>query len=353
MTDLYLLEAKYEIYLAEQKLLNNIASYETAKLVTEDTNQLQALDESVKDSIKEYLNKIVDAIQKAWDSFKSTVDEATIEAVINKNNEKALSNNNHQMYEAEDFEMPLYQVWNNTMSKIKIVELNKGNYATMSQNLDTVQHFIQNNYKDLYDEKDNVKQVMNNKTFAPAKGKIGLNNGVNDAINFLKNYSDIVNEISDDIKSLNNIKNQIDGLVDNLPGESTPTESAITLEDTLRMYFEADDKDPSTPDNSPAQADNNSNKESSNKATSADENPNDGNNDQPKSNATQDKKNIVNYFSAVTSVLSAKLSTCSKIKSRSLKLCKDFITTQGAKVNGVNLKAKAVENKPEDKQIKV
>ena len=60
-------ELYYDMYLAESELYDNMMSIANG-VVTESTG-LISLQEDVKGTIKTYLNKVAQAIQKAWNKF--------------------------------------------------------------------------------------------------------------------------------------------------------------------------------------------------------------------------------------------------------------------------------------------
>lgn len=364
MMDFNIMKFNYESFLAEQHLLNELAALNaTSKTLTESA-QIEALNEDVKDAIMTYLNKIIQSVQKVWTNFKNTADTKTIALVVNDNNMKYLNNSSHSMYESEGFELPNYNEWDK-LYKLQMQKIATGSYPQMSQYLDTPENFIKQYYHDYYDEKKDFKTVVNEKLFTIVNSttKISVNNGIQDAVNFLKEYGNTVDAISKDIDVLNQSKNSIEDIVGKL---TSNTESVMNLEDTMDIYFsEADSADNNSNDN----ASSNDNNQQSNQPNNTNSN-NDSNNDKPDTSKPQsadpnqnnqaqtkdtskDKKNVVTYFTATTKLFSIKLSMCNKIRSKSLSLCKDFITTQGQKVIGPETQAKATdnnENKPEEEK---
>jgi hypothetical protein len=49
----------------------------------------------------------------------------------------------------------------------------------------------------------------------------------------------------------------------------------------------------------------------------------------PTKNNNKDRQNIVNYYKAMTSILTAKMRTCNKVKSNSLRIVMNFVRLQG------------------------
>lgn len=352
MTDFNLLKMNYELFCAEQIALNAIEADNTLSKVLTESNDIVVVNEDLKATLTDYINKVIAAVQKAWDNLKQSIDQKAIDSVINANNMKYLQNANHTMYEKEGFEIPDYAACNTFLSKE--VPAHDANSGDMDGALASVDAFMDKYFKEYTDgttgdNKKDFKTVVNEKLFKVAKVqdiKIDSNK-IKDAMNFLKSYKDNMDTISKDIEAINKSSKADETVISAMGNVGTKTAaanaSAISLQDTMDIYFnEADTPNAASTATTPAATTTGGNaapekKEADpgNKATSADtNNNNNGDDKKDTSKDNQDKKNMITYYTSASKVLSTKMAMLNKIMMRSVIMCKDFITTQDQKVQG-------------------
>ena len=333
MEDKYIIDQlNYELFLAEQSLKMSLKSYDNkARLVTEAVD-IMVLNEGVADTIKKYLAQVTNAIQKAWNNFKTKIDGERIHLLLDKNG-KYLSTD-FKMKLPEEFEYPELNVWEDINNNCTVGDhlLNAGNYAQFKDYLETSDKFLAQYYPNWYEEGKKIAEVFNEKCFSKADANHVVDNKLaTDYSKFLLSYKDSINGIQEDIDAINKVNQNIETLVKQVVGESTVYIGNILLE------VENDQQQQNT-----------NTQDEKNKFRDADHNA-------PKKDSSTDRKNIVNYYKAMTSILSAKMRTCNKVKNNSIRILTNYIKLQGGQVgvlpnkNEKKFTATANENIPQVK----
>lgn len=298
-------QMNYEIFLAEDAM--NISMRQLAhkaKYVTEAADMV-ILNESVIEVIKKYIKKVADAIQKAWNTFKTKIDYKVIHFIID-NNKKYLESD-FKMKLPTDFEYPELNEWNKINEEVTVGDniLNAGSYGQMSEYLESVDKFFAQYYNN-YVEQENGQplkftEVFTRRCFSKADDNHVMDKAViGQYKDFLLGYKDQVELIQSDIDAINEVSQNIDSLLRQIG----VTESTTFIGDIL---LEADDDQ--------------------NKFRNADPNAED-----KKQNNSKDRQNIVTYYKAMTQILTAKMRTCNKVKSNALRVVTNFVRLQGGLV---------------------
>lgn len=297
-------QMNYEIFLAEEGMKFSLNQLKRQQMFSESTN-LEVLNEASLEIIKKYIKKVSDSVQKAWDSFKEKIDYKTMTFIL-ENNKKYLESD-FQMKLPDDFEYPEIEKWSkiNDGCKLGDNKLDAGNYATMKPYLEDPDKFLDQYYKEFVEQTGdgkivNISETFNKRCFSKADANhVMTSTVIGQYVNFLKDYKAQVEEIQNDINTINEVNNNIDNLVRQILGESTLLEA------------EEDQSQTQKPENT-------------NKFRSA------TGEDKPKTNV--DRQNIINWYKAMTQILSAKMRTCNKVKSNALRIVTNFVRLQGGLV---------------------
>lgn len=294
-------QMNYEIFLAEEAMRISLRNLDRkAKLVTEAAD-IEMLNEAVVDVIKTYIKKVAQSIQKAWNNFKAKIDYKLIHFVID-NNKKYLESD-FKMKLPDEFMYPEINEWTNINENCTIGDnmLNAGNYAQMSEYLESPEAFLKQYYQAFVEvengEQLKLSEVFEKRCFSKAdQNQVVDKVLISQYVEFLNDYNTQVQGIQADIDSINNINANIDQFLRQVVNASTVYIGDIIMEA----------------------------EENTNKFRSAD--PNDQNNG---GNNSKDRKNITTYYKAMTQILTAKMRTCNKVKSNALRIVTNFVRLQG------------------------
>lgn len=317
----------YEEFLAEQTLKQQLRSIEKrSKMVTEST-ELIALNEGVAEALQKYLKTVTTSMQKAWNNFKGKIDYTAIQKAI-KGEEKYLESD-FKMKLPDEFMYPELNEWNSINENCTLGEnlLSASNYAQMSQYLESPEAFLKQYYAE-YVEQENGKQlkfaeVFEKRCFSKASDQQVVDKQlIAQYVAFLDGYKDQIGQIQADIDAINQVNANMDDLIKQIAGANNvsaptnnrpePQQQATTASAIIKgssYILEADDQP--KPENT-------------NKFRNADPNAPD-----PTKNNSKDRQNIVNYYKAMTSILTAKMITCNKVKNNSLRIVMNFVRLQG------------------------
>lgn len=313
----------YEEFLAEQILKRELRNLDNkAKVITEAT-ELEVLNEAFIDTIQKYLRSVTASMQKAWNNFKSKIDYVAIKKAI-EGEEKYLTSD-FKMKLPDDFMYPELNEWNNINENCTLGSnlLNTSNYAQISQYLESPESFLKQYYAEFV-EQENGKQmrlvdVFEKRCFSKASNQQVVGKElIEQYVDFLNSYKNQIEMIQADIDAINQVNSNMDELIKQIGGAnnvSAPTNNrpqatnASTIMRGSNYIFEADDQP--KPENT-------------NRFRNADPNAPD-----PTKNNSKDRQNIVNYYKAMTSILTAKMRTCNKVKSNSLRIVMNFVRLQG------------------------
>lgn len=315
----------YEQFLAEQVLKSGMGRLE--KQVLSESTNVEVLNEAFADMIQKYLRTVTDSMQKAWNNFKNKIDYVAIEKAI-KGEEKYLESD-FKMKLPTDYLYPELNEWNSINENCTIGDnlLSTANYAQMSEYLESPEKFLDQYYKE-YVEQDNGKQmkfadVFEKRCFSKAsEQQVVDKNLIAQYVDFLNSYKEQIEKIQSDIDAINQVNSNMDELIKQIGGANNvtaptnnrpePQQQATAASAIIKgssYVLEADDQP--KPENT-------------NKFRNVDPNAPD-----PTKNSSKDRQNIVNYYKAMTSILTAKMRTCNKVKNNSLRIVMNFVRLQG------------------------
>lgn len=225
-------DLSYNLFLAEQEMFRSLAGIEY-DIISESTD-LVSIQEGVKETVMNYLQKIMTQIQKLWAKFQAVFAEKILTKL-----EKQFNQAKESVANAE-FTVNNYVEYNmQELDKYKIVNFEYNDQT--KEDFKSVNTFIEKNYPGLIsDDSKDVKKALLAKTTNKVEhfkvdGKI-----LQDMYNYCKNeYKNNVNTISNDITSLNNSSKTITSMVNTVINAQETVQLWESM--NLHVYTEADE----------------------------------------------------------------------------------------------------------------
>jgi hypothetical protein len=303
-------ELSYNLFLAEQELFNDMTRLEYC--VVSESTTLELLQEGVKETIMNYLRKIMTQIQKIWSKFKSGVTSKVANYLSSKVE-------------------PLFKVANDTDFIVKnyveydMNKLNNYNIAVFDYSDQTKEkykseaEYIKRTYPDL--DVNIKKSLLEKVTSTTDSFRITKEILIKDIYGYCKaGYKKDIEDISEDIDHLNNSSKNITAMVNSV---STAQETVnMWLNLSLGVVTEA---------------------EEDNKKMSFEDNYGEKSGDNAKADKAKGEITtaVTVYMSSNTKLLSAKMYVVNKKFSTCMKILKHFVVFYNKNKSAVE-KKKAV-----------
>lgn len=288
---------------------------------TSDPSTIRSLNEASVEAIFDYMQKVSNNCQKAWDNFKKAKDTEKIIDVINKQNQPYFGSG-FRMQCPPGFYAPLINEWNRIKNSAKVIILTEASYNAnkpyMENELSFKHRFYRNNFDEDYEDfYDNWKR----KVFVKTTGKevIGQQE-VTEFVNFLTNYNAEIDEIGNDIDCINTTNKNIKTMLQAVPTEEA-FDMVLGLNQIINEYgiqLGSKFKDANEVYNKKIKTQTISFNREQKKMQ--------------KKEAKNDKKYLVNYYSISMEVISTKMKLCNTIKNQSIKILKKYISLQPKKI---------------------
>lgn len=312
------------LILAEQEMFENFSG-----LMLESAD-VEVLNEGIRETIMNYVQKIVLGIQKVWDKFINLFSQKELEylktkvkPMIEKSPDLSFTINNYKSYDYPK------------MNDIRVVPFD---YERMKENLNSVNEFINAEYggKLNLENSKNVKEAlmkyMNFKVEEQYKvGQKELEKIYEFAV---IDYFEYRKNVQEDIEVLNrsneSIKNMLNQVVDAENQQNAANES---FEFATDMFLhEAPNETGTNNNNDPAK--------SSMSFTDGENNKTNPNNKEQADRRKTVTKSVTTYMSASTKILSAKMSILSKSKRETFMILNHFYNSKKTNATAVEPKNK-------------
>ena len=354
-------ELYYDMYLAESELYDNMMSIANG-VVTESTG-LISLQEDVKGTIKTYLNKVAQAIQKAWNKFTEFF----------KNAGKNFVNKIKTMLGRKElgFEINNYQKID--FNKLKNIKLTEFNYEQMKPYLVSTEAYIKQYFPQIeYDkdkDKNNFGTAVMQSIVKTDKGTVTCNNGIMEqCIKYVQeDYQEYIKDTQQDIdtvnKSFTDIANKVSSEDNNVQassnantnaGEQNNNEAAIVdissiINESVSMYesylIEA-------PTNNPSGQDNKDNNKMTFDDSNVQSDSEDNNNGQVQGQGKNTLvKEATNWTRVNIGVLTGKMNVIKSIYNNYMKIITHYAQLIGVKTTEDNNDNNQNQEQPNDVQI--
>jgi hypothetical protein len=317
-------ELEYSIFLAENELFNNFMNLGNSIVNESFDSGLITLQENVKDTIMNYLKKIITAVQNIWNKIKEIFNN-TKDNVYLKSIEKAINDSKKD----PEFTIDNYKIYND--SKFDMIKIIPFNYEQMKDSLDSVNHFLQVNYSNITDiGKDETKvkdAVLNYVCISNNNGYRLKNDDIKKIFSWcINDYKKNITNIENDIKSLNSSSSNIENIVNN-------TMSATSEAVEYYNYYITE-------------ADNDDNDKMKINDDKPEDDTNDQNNNKGSDNNNQVVKDIQTYMSATTQILTAKINIMKDRRKDYISILKHYIPAKDIvkKDNNINNNSQSNNN---------
>ena len=281
-------QLKYELFLAEQELNNNMILF-GSDLISESAG-LFYINEGVKETILKYVNRVSGAIQHSWETFKGIVTRTIDEGYLKLVKEK--------IEETKDPGFTIINYKDYDISKLDSINLIPFNYEEMKMYLNSKELFMTKYYTDLNARSvgSTLREQMNNMVIKSIKDTRCTKEILQSMYNFVtSDYKAYMDKIEADLKTVNTSNKNIEAMVKTVI--SAENEAAIIFESYL---YEAEDS--------------NNDKKAKFKD---DENRQDNN-----SNLT---KHVTTYMKASTDILTAKMKIVKDMYAQDMETIRHFV----------------------------
>lgn len=330
----------YSLFLAENNLVRSLALIDNkAKHITESTDY-QILNESLADTIRQYLAKVSNSITQAFQKFREGLVDRELQNVQKLMNDNGnLLTSDFKMLYPDEFMVPDIGVWDKIVAiQLKEFEPNAYNDWKQSGALASPEEFIKHNYSEITNLGDPDKSIAENlkdSIFKPGKGQQANASTIAPFTKFINEYKSQVELISKQIDVMNNSNKNIETYLSQL----LPQQEAYLGADRILAFLNEEENSGNSADAQPAP-------QNAPEPPSAEDNSKFRDSEDPtgekakQNNANQDRKNIATIYRANTKILSAEMRACNDIRKACQKIITNYINLQlkknGVKVNNIN-----------------
>lgn len=211
-----------DLFLAETELFSSMVSI-GADIVNE-SNGIISIQEDAKETINNYIQKIIQAIQNAWDRFK--------EIVMNEKDDIWLKAHEKKILESQPtFTINNYPEYDmNKLSSIKLIPLN---YEEMKESLSSKEAFMAKYYGELEGE-GSISDKLEKIILKSRKDERCTNELLKNCYKFcLSDSKSEISKIELDLKTINDSNKNIERIVNSISTDQTTREAAIMYESYL------------------------------------------------------------------------------------------------------------------------
>ena len=239
-------DLSYLVYEQTRRMNDLWSVLEMKESVITESTDLRVLNEAMADTIRSYMNKVVQGIQQVWNKFKERVRYIGKEILLKKYSEeeikKALQAENVAAVNVTNF-------YDYDLDKLKGITLKTFDYRAMVSSLGSKEAFLKANYPDFYkDEKANMKS--NIKTYI-TKSKQDSHDVTKQELQamvdfVLKGETELVQSIQKNIDTINKTSQNIDSLANEISQQEPKQESGMSFARTMEYYFQEADEEKMT-----------------------------------------------------------------------------------------------------------
>lgn len=232
----------YEMYIAEKEMLDKLSNAKSIinnAVLTEEA--VEVIQESLKDSLMNYIHKVVGGTQNAWNNFKTTIIDKGINKYYNENANYFKSN--FVMKPPQGFSLPNLKEYETFISNTIIQPYT----PSMDSDLNDVNEFLAKQipeYSADIKKGTKLKDIADKKLFTPAKGTENIGtNYMSEVTRFAAvDYKKVSEKLSTNLKNLNSSTKSMESLLKMVTPANSSTTSAgessvYNLDDTMSHYF--------------------------------------------------------------------------------------------------------------------
>lgn len=225
-------EFHYEVYLAEQDMFNSL--FNQGNIFVNESANIVAVNEAVKETIIGYLKKISESIQKAWNRFLEIVGSKA-DKVYFKSIEKRIN-------EAKDPKFTIVNYRDYDITKLLNIKLPEFNYEEMKQYLDTKDNFISQYFSDINSQEGkNLSEKIDNMVVRYTRDERCTVELLQRMYKFCTtDYDNYIEPIKNNIKSLNVSNRVISDLANKVIDSQQSATEAVAIYESF--IHEAEEK---------------------------------------------------------------------------------------------------------------
>lgn len=217
----------YSLFMAEYDLSNELLKIYEGVILGESSG-LMYIEESIKETIIRYLNKIVTSLQKAWESFMGGITQSFTREDSAKI--KALNLTDEQLSSIVIDNFPIYDD-----QRIKSIEVKKFEYGDMKQYLKDDKTFLGHYYPNIAPKKgEKLKDTVFKYCLVERKNEFHMTTqDLDNIVAFMDSYKTQFETVKNDLDKVNQAAKDINNVVDNSTEDTTvnnlkPEETAVS-----------------------------------------------------------------------------------------------------------------------------
>lgn len=330
----------YCLYQETKNMEDLLSVLDVKSSVVTESAELESLNESVKEVIISYANKVIEGIQTAWNKFKDKIANFFKDSLLKKYNvedmKRAIADQSVEKVQVSNYK-------DYDLAKLVNINIKPLNYSSMQNSLESVDTYLKSNHSDFF--KDSEKSVQDNmRTFITKSKSDKYTVSSEDMLKMLTYVNEgnkaLVDQINGNIEQINNSTRNIEILVRNI-ASATPTSPTqkqesmfINPKDIMRYYFLEDGE------------------EEKPKIVSDEKKETEGNTPQSNESESTKIRNAVQvYLKANSQMLSAQMSLTSEILSFYVKILNKYMSNwskAGNKTEAQKKEAGENNNNPEN-----
>lgn len=302
---------EYQNYLAEKQFLDEIA-FLTVKFngTLNESNNIQILQEMTVESFLKYIRTIIANIQKAYNNFKTILEDGVWTKTVEKYGKYLKADTKIIITEVNENDLiPRFDKLE-TFINIKATPFNESMIDQYKSKEDAIKG-LYSYFSSIQDvSNESLNKVINDNCFVkPNQGLIIKLEDIKEYVNFMSNFKNNADKITNDIKNINSTERTIENLIrqTNAPVNTSSNDTQAQTEAVIESIISE-----------------------AMKVVVSElgfEGGNDNKNNQNSNNG--DKKDInkfiPSYFGAITTVLSLKMKTLNKSRRVSQRICNEYI----------------------------
>lgn len=279
-----------------------------------DPYEIKALNEAVSVRILDYIQRVSEDCQRAWDNFKKSVNTEQIIEVVNKQNQVYFTSG-FRMQFPKGYTAPMVKEWYRIRDNVKLINMDPNTYNSNKQYMENEAMYKSHFYRNWFNEdlSDDFYPFWKQKVFVQTTGKeVIAKPEIVEYVNFLLAYNTQIEVISKDIDVINTTNKNFKTMITQMPANEafevaegmnqilnelgSRFKDAYAVQQGIAKSYESDMK-----------------KEMERQA---------------KRESKNDKKYIMTYYMSSMDIISSKIKICNAVKNQSLKILKHYIALQ-------------------------
>jgi hypothetical protein len=282
-------ELESALILAEDQFYKEMLYYGQSTL--NESTGLISISEGVKETIMKYINRIIEAIQKAWDRFKELCERGK-DKVYLKSIAKKLED------PKPDFTKDNYMTIKDPfkLDNIKVIPFD---YESMKVDLESKEAFIKKYYSDFAADGTNLKENIEKACVTRSTKQITAEILKEDFKFLTEEFPSKMSSIEKDLKTVNTSAQNISRIVSTITPAQTTSEATLIFESMYSILEDGEFHD-------------------------GEGGPNKSGEDSKKANSTI-TSHVTNYVSATTDIITAKMKIYKDIYNDKMKVIKHYI----------------------------